>query len=313
MEITLLKRKLIISLISLLLCLPVVGIAQDIDELIKQLKDPDLRPEDRKAAASKLGELGDTKAVPALIEVLNVPAIKGEVINSLGKLGDPRAVPHLKTLLIRDTDNFEIFAAADALIMIGGEEAIKALVTALDDPDHPFSGFIVRELQKHVSDESLVGLGKALLSSSWETNKLACEAIREYGAKAIEYLSAALNSYGDDKWRSKIRLSSELADIATPEALAVLDPFIERKDIHVFRGAYRYVIEKGEQGTEEILIQALDSWGSSTMAEVFLNSGNEKLKRYAESWAKARGHKIMQFGPNTGTSIWGSRKGSGLE
>ena len=76
---------------------------KDVEGLIKALKDEDL--DVRPKAADALGEIGDTRAVAALVHIL-----KGKeeyfhnwnVIKALGKIGDARAAVPLVQALKRE-------------------------------------------------------------------------------------------------------------------------------------------------------------------------------------------------------------------
>ncbi len=73
----------------------------DLIELVRKRpsgKDRDTWRDERRDAARELGTLGDTRAVPVLIDIVKTEQFDavGEIaIVSLGKLGDERAVPVL--------------------------------------------------------------------------------------------------------------------------------------------------------------------------------------------------------------------------
>ncbi len=64
---------------------------QVVDALIKMLKDPDRAV--REDATIALGNIGDPRAVDALIEAMKDGAVKRHAIASLGMIGDPKAFP----------------------------------------------------------------------------------------------------------------------------------------------------------------------------------------------------------------------------
>ena len=100
----------------------------------------------RWTAAEALWEMGDKKAVPALIEYLE----KGEAyewgkvvtMNALASLKDPQAVNPLIHML-ESANPFLRRSAAVALFNIGDDRAIPALIGLLKDPQ----GFIQRIAQ----------------------------------------------------------------------------------------------------------------------------------------------------------------------
>jgi HEAT repeat protein len=70
----------------------------------------------RRAAAEALGEIGDPRAVDALLGALNDPdaLLRCEAVVALGRIRDARAVPRLQVAL-RDEDFFMLRAGAVAL------------------------------------------------------------------------------------------------------------------------------------------------------------------------------------------------------
>jgi HEAT repeat protein len=105
----------------------------DVDALIDLLKS---RAQlDREKAADYLGEIGDPKAVPALIEALKDPVISWIAADSLGKLGDKRAVQPLIASLGSD-EKWLRRNAAKALGRIGDPAAVEPLIGLLSDGKH---------------------------------------------------------------------------------------------------------------------------------------------------------------------------------
>ena len=86
----------------------------------------------RAGAASSLGNLRDREAVPQLIKIAKTDPdqeVRRTAIHSLGVIGDPSSAPVLGEFLgenVRLQDE-----AVKALIAIGGEPAVRALVGAL--------------------------------------------------------------------------------------------------------------------------------------------------------------------------------------
>jgi len=91
-------------------------------------------PEDRAAALRILGDLGDRRALPILVQAMSLgqPSVRGAAASALGELGDPSAGPALATLL-HDPIPAVRAAAAVALGEIGSPDAVAALKPALGD------------------------------------------------------------------------------------------------------------------------------------------------------------------------------------
>jgi HEAT repeat protein len=95
----------------------------------------------RAEAALAVGRLGDRRAIPALIGVLNESwtVVRLRAAEALGRLvgeGDVDAVGPLRSLLV-DTDHRVVLQAAVALERIEGEAARGALATAVQNPRVP--------------------------------------------------------------------------------------------------------------------------------------------------------------------------------
>lgn len=72
---------------------------------------------------------------------------------------------------------------------------------------------------------------------------------------------------------------------------------------------YHSLIHIGASGTEEFLISSLNKSGSISMAEDFMESGNDKLKDAGRKWADDNGYMLIEI-PSFGSENkgWGSGK-----
>jgi HEAT repeat protein len=121
---------------------------KDFEGLIKAL-DYDKAYYVRSNAANVLGSIGDTRAVPALIETLNDSNdnVNMEAAKALGEIGDVRAVTALIDVMrFPNADNVR-FNARDALIRLG-KPVVPFLIDALKDED------------RLVQEEATVALGR---------------------------------------------------------------------------------------------------------------------------------------------------------
>ncbi len=93
-------------------------------------EDPDVRWK----ACVALGEIGDIRAVPALLGRLadSDRFVRTRAVSALVRLGSP-ALPFL-TLALEDPDTRVRLGAADALGQIGDAAAIEGLLIAIKDP-----------------------------------------------------------------------------------------------------------------------------------------------------------------------------------
>jgi HEAT repeat protein len=104
----------------------------DVDGLIEALNFQDDH-NIRLAAASALGNVGDSRAVDPLISALDdEPGVNEMAALALGEIGDPRAVEPLTAIL--DDENWELrSSAAKALGKIGDDRAVDPLTNLLRD------------------------------------------------------------------------------------------------------------------------------------------------------------------------------------
>ena len=135
-------------------------------------------------------------------------------------------------------------------------------------------------------------------------------ALRNMGLQALEPLIAALKDKNPRKrhhiaWTLYWLWDTHKDDRAIEPLIAAFD----EKDVAVVAGAYYYFLEQGEDGTETILIKALNGYGhlSKEMVEDFLNCGNNQLENAARQWAYTHGFNVRSsaFGGRRG---WGSKR-----
>ncbi len=104
-----------------------------LDHLLPLLATPD--PDVRKFIIDILGDIRDSRAVPAMITRLAEDVdenIRVAVAEALGKIRDPLAVDALLACLNRHNQGWLDYAAAEALGEIGDQRALGPLLAALD-------------------------------------------------------------------------------------------------------------------------------------------------------------------------------------
>lgn len=106
----------------------------DFKTLVDLLRDTDCRT--RWAAAQQLGELGDSAAVPALIQALQAAddGLRVSAIKSLAMIGDAAAVPAVVEAARHDPASGIRTTAIDALATLGDPRGIDMLVGLALDP-----------------------------------------------------------------------------------------------------------------------------------------------------------------------------------
>lgn len=215
-----------------------------------------------------------TLAVDALMDVFKGSDIEEQrrVIIALENIGANYAAEALSTLLKTKDEDIRI-AAARALVIIGNDSAVAALADALQ-------------------------------TGSEALQVEAAEALKAIGsASSTDALISALQSEKDDTQRCAARALSETDNSAAKEAL---HEAMAKQNLPVIAYIYDYYIQEGIVGSEPAMIEALNSFGYSVMAEAFLNCGNSTLEEAATDWADRYGFEIVQSSWGGDFSKWGS-------
>jgi HEAT repeat protein len=222
-----------------------------------------------------LSVINDDKAVLPLIDLLNSKdlTIISSTIKALGGFKDPRAVDKLIEVLYTWSDNSDIKDQITTALISIGKPAVEPLIALLQKEDP-----LIREI--------------------------ACDILGKIGdVSAVEPLLEALN---DKDFNVRFSAGEALNKLETTPEIESLIEAIQEKNLKIVAKYYVFYILRGESGTEPILISALDKYGDVTMAEDFLNCGNNQLETGAEKWAERNGYEVVPgFGGNTSPQ-WGA-------
>ena len=193
-----------------------------------------------------------------------------------------------------------------------GEPAIKPLISELSNPKFdPTLEFSYRRWQYNMA-ETLAKIDKpavkslvaALKDSNADVRMVAARALGKIGDRsAVDPLIAALD---DSVSAVQRQAAAALGEIEDPRATEVLNKAFEERKFNVIAGAHKYFIRRGEPGSEPILAEALNKYGDSSMAIIYLNSGNKELYAVASKWARDHGYRVTGM-PGIGRGLsWGS-------
>jgi HEAT repeat protein len=222
-----------------------------------------------------LSVINDDKAVLPLIDLLNSKdlTIISSTIKALGGFKDPRAVDKLIEVLYTWSDNSDITDQITTALISIGKPAVEPLIALLQKEDP-----LIREI--------------------------ACDILGKIGdVSAVEPLLEALN---DEDFNVRFSAGEALNKLETTPEIESLIEAMQEKNLKIVAKYYVFYILRGESGTEPILISALDKYGDVTMAEDFLNCGNNQLETGAEKWAERNGYEVVPgFGGNTSPQ-WGA-------
>lgn len=91
-----------------------------------------------------------------------------------------------------------------------------------------------------------------------------------------------------------------------PNKQALLQQILKTGNLEYISETYRFIIQCGRKGTEQILIDALNAHGHSLMCEEYLNCGNRRLMKAANAWASTNNCRIMKTQYGNGGPMWGA-------
>jgi HEAT repeat protein len=143
----------------------------------------------RVKAAEALGDLGDIRAVPPLIEALHDPYVDVQWLaaQALGKIKDPRAVDPL-ILLLSAEDKWARLGAVIGLEGIGDRRAIVPIIKMLNDKDKRVRAESARALGMiDVEGLSLDSLNIALKDADAKVRNEVSSAIEQIKKKSAQY------------------------------------------------------------------------------------------------------------------------------
>ncbi|MBI3945215.1 MAG: HEAT repeat domain-containing protein [Armatimonadetes bacterium] len=188
-----------------------------VDRLLRLLYDPKYTP----SAAWALGEIGERKALPALLLALEVtPTAPPEAAEAIGKLGDRSAVPALQAAYGRSQWPPTQEAILGALGRLGGDVAYEQCATVLrGEHGFPVRQAAARALGQMGDRRAVPLLVEKLRDRESPVGQAAAEALGRLGdPQAVPALQACLS--GDALARESIEA---LVSIGGPEARAALE------------------------------------------------------------------------------------------
>ena len=220
-------------------------------------------PSIRVYAIEGLKEIDDERVVEPIINALQDEKVRLNAIVALGELQDSRAVEPLLGFLA-DDDYFIRFRVVIALGEIKDVRAIEPLIQMLGDPRY------------EVTDATVLALIK-------------------FGGSAVDPLIRTLNNTDPE-----VRVRAANALVQIPDSRNI-EPFLgalQSGNIEVIAGAYSFYIERGEEEAIDLLIDAINKYGTREMAITYLNCGQNQLVDAATTWANENGYIISSYSDN---------------
>lgn len=246
-----------------------------VDALHALVADRD--PVAARCAARALADIDDPEAVPALNVLLSDRDRKVVVSSAtaLGWIGDARSARPLGDLVTKKDPRI-VTAAAEALGRIDDPRAVR-----------PLERVAVRGLETPRPDK--------VWRKTRFTAVFALGELRDPRAEAT-LLRVMRTDPGNSRAAGRA-----LTKIFAHDVRHLLPLLQEPRNIRL---AYA-LVDLGRRGTEDELVTALLRHGDLTLAEYFLNCGNNRLENAAHRWASAHGYTVTQM-PGVPGDEWGS-------
>lgn len=278
-----------------------------VEDTLAEARDRDLSPGERCDAIRDLWFEGE-EAVAPLAELARDPSSKVArcAVKALTTIDDPEATDALVALL--DDRDPEIAAgAAEALGSIRDPDTVPALVAVLDSRDRAVVTAALQALGWIGEPEAVPAIEKLALRRGATT------AADRAGGEVRRAAVFALGEIGDRAARDTL-VKVLGTDPAAARAAAYALVKLYRKDVTPLLPllddprnlplAYA-LVDKGQSGTEDALVDVLLDHGGLQLAEYYLNCGNRQLERAAYAWAGQHGYSVYQT-PGAGGGQWGS-------
>ncbi len=222
-----------------------------------------------------LAEIGDGRAVPALIDLLTDNYIASTAANALGEIGDMRAFEPLREILENpDTENEGPLARApiaSVLVRLDPEKAVEPLLRRLDDPDAFVRASAASCLGELKEPRALEPLLKALDDPDEHCRSRTAFALGRFGdRRAVEPLIKHLKD--ETMRRSAVSALGQLAD---KKAVGPLRSLWETEDFPQNRYAIAGALYSltGEEGFFQFIVEALDDQDSLLVSSAISQLG----------------------------------------
>jgi HEAT repeat protein len=308
-----------------------------------ELLDAD-RPELRMAAAVGLGQVGDERVTPVLVDHLDdgESRVRVRMARACGRVGDPRAVEPLADR--RDDEAPTVRrAVASALGRIGTREALAALEPLVDDDSESIRRTAVDALGDFRSVEPVEPLVAALHDPSEGVRRTAVFALVEVlsnapAARSHEARETALDeldavdagsvvgplaailteSSGTPQRRNAAWLLGRVTDGGTGEAQTALIEALDDRDDRTAQFAASSLTNLDGEGLERRLIALLDDSGADDDARaqalfVLGKVGDERARERLGRFVDATENERLRKRAFSALSKLGGMPGSGGE
>ena len=230
----------------------------------------------------------DIRKIPELIHNLEVEN-RNDAIDSLASIGSDSIKPLISAF--HGTENGYLKSGiVEALRQISDRDAVMQLISILQDEDTALRAGAAEALGRTLDRSAVDPLLVALNDQAPTIRAAAAQSLGVLGdERAIGPLIILLN---DGDWTVRVKVAKALIEIGDEHAVEPLMVALENRDLPVVAEISAFYIERGLAGTEPILIDALNLYGTKEIANIYLNCGNLELEMAARLWAKSHGYEI---------------------
>ncbi len=259
----------------------------------------------RIAAAWLLARSGDPQAADALYAYRDDPeeALRYAAMWALTAQKDARAAEVLVGELVSNPGSHLEHFIGQSLRSLG-PEAAGSLLPVLESEDARVRAQAAEALGA-VGDVTHVESLVPLLADEEENVRVsAVRALGEIGdAVVVDPLIGALEDSSDRVCDAAAAALISMDDAQVSRLLEAL----RSRDLALLAQAHVYYIARGEPGTEDALVAALQEHGTQGMALDYLRSENEVLEQAARAWASEHGYAVVSL-PGIGSDAvtWGN-------
>lgn len=200
-----------------------------VDGLLTLLDDSDLYL--LRECINLLGRIGNPKALPTLIDLLNREPnddeLHEDVIIALGRIGDDRAVDSILALSAH-TNVYIRQRVAKALGSFSSGRNVEVLITLLDDDSNEVRANAAQSLGMIGETNAIPALDNALDDGEWTVRKQAATALAQFHDEAV--IEPMIYALGDIRSPIRVIAADKLGEIGTPLAY---EPLLQAR--HPFR------------------------------------------------------------------------------
>lgn len=186
-----------------------------------------------------LGRIGNPKAVPTLVELLDNKTddqeLQEDIILALGRIGDDRAIDSILSLASHDNVYLRQ-RTAKALGNFPANQSIDALITLLDDESDEVRANAAQSLGLIGNTNAIPALDNALDDGAWTVRKQAATALAGFNDEAV--IEPMIYALGDIRSPIRVIAAEKLGNIGTPLAY---EPLLQAR--HPFRSDVNTAID----------------------------------------------------------------------